>query len=131
MDDIIGIASEKNKLKEFVDSLDSQGLQNGNREDRIDDMKDKNMRLSSKIKLMCFLVTSTSLYTCETLAPFICISCKLSPLMTICIRYQILYPEKNNKNISKCHLVNILPRCLALICIIKLQIQEVGKESFC
>ena len=41
-----------------------------------------------------------------------------------------LYPEKNNKNISKCHLVNILPRCLALICIIKLQIQEVGKETF-
>ena len=36
------------------------------------------------------------------------ISCKLSPYETICMKC-ILFSVKNKKNISKCHLLNILP----------------------
>ena len=62
------------------------------------------------------------------------ISCKLSPLETICIRYQILYPVKNNKKKkkkSKCRLMKILPRCLVLICIIKNELYEKASEAIC
>ena len=38
------------------------------------------------------------------------ISCKLSPLETICMKCQILFSRKNKKNISKCCLLKILPR---------------------
>ena len=39
------------------------------------------------------------------------ISCKLSPLETICMKCQILFSrEKKRKNISKCCLLKILPR---------------------
>ena len=38
------------------------------------------------------------------------ISCKLSPLETICMKCQILFSWKNKKNISKCRLLKILPR---------------------
>ena len=40
-------------------------------------------------------------------------SCKLSPMETVCMKCQILFSgeKKNNKkNISKCHLLKILPR---------------------
>ena len=40
------------------------------------------------------------------------ISCKLSPFEMICINYQILFSEKNKKNISDCCLVKVLPRVL-------------------
>ena len=40
------------------------------------------------------------------------IPCKLSPLGTICMNCQNLFSGKNNKNISKSHLLKILPRVL-------------------
>ena len=41
------------------------------------------------------------------------ISCKLSPLETICMKCQILFPEKNKKNISQCLILKILLRVLS------------------
>ena len=37
------------------------------------------------------------------------ISCKLSPMETICMKCQILFSGKNKKNISLCRLLKILP----------------------
>ena len=42
------------------------------------------------------------------------ISCKLSPLATIYMKCQILFPGKNKKNISKCCLLKILPKGLSV-----------------
>ena len=42
------------------------------------------------------------------------ISCKLSPMETICIKCEILFTRKNKKNISKCLLLKILPRLLSV-----------------
>ena len=43
------------------------------------------------------------------------ISCKLSPMETICMQCQILFPgKKNKKNISKCRLLKFLPRVLSV-----------------
>ena len=42
------------------------------------------------------------------------ISCKLSPLETICMKCQNLFFGKNKKNISVCHLLKILPRVLSI-----------------
>ena len=42
------------------------------------------------------------------------ISCKLSPLETICRKYQNLFSGKNKKNISKCRLLKLLPRMLSV-----------------
>ena len=39
-------------------------------------------------------------------------SCKLSPFEAICMKCQILFPGKNKKNISNCHMLKILPRVL-------------------
>ena len=36
------------------------------------------------------------------------ISCKLSPMETICMKCQIQFSGKNKKNISKCHLLKFL-----------------------
>ena len=33
---------------------------------------------------------------------------------TICIKYQILFSGKNKKNISKCHLLEVLPRVISM-----------------
>ena len=41
-------------------------------------------------------------------------ACKLSPLETICMKCQILFPGKNGKNISIGHLLKILPRVLSI-----------------
>ena len=41
------------------------------------------------------------------------ISCKLSPMETICMKCQILFSVKIKKNISKCCLLKILPRVLS------------------
>ena len=43
------------------------------------------------------------------------ISCKLSPLETICMKYQNLFSGKNKKNISNCRLLKIYSECKALI----------------
>ena len=40
------------------------------------------------------------------------ISCKLSPKETIWMKCQRLFPGKNNKNISNCHLLKFLPSML-------------------
>ena len=37
------------------------------------------------------------------------ISCKLSPMMMVCMKCQILFSCKSKKNISKCYLLNFLP----------------------
>ena len=42
------------------------------------------------------------------------ISCKLSPQETVCMKCQILFSGKNNKNISKCRLLKISPRVLSV-----------------
>ena len=42
------------------------------------------------------------------------ISCKLSPLETICMKYQIQFSGKNKEKISKCCLLKILPRELSV-----------------
>ena len=42
------------------------------------------------------------------------IPCKLSPLETLCIKYQILFSRENKKKISICHVLNILPRVLSI-----------------
>ena len=42
------------------------------------------------------------------------ISCKLSPMETICIKYQIWLLGKNKTNISKCYLLKTLPRVLSV-----------------
>ena len=42
------------------------------------------------------------------------ISCKLPPLETFCLKCQILFSGKNEKNISKCHLLKILTRVLSV-----------------
>ena len=42
------------------------------------------------------------------------ISCKLSPLETICMKCQILFSGKNRKNVSKYHLLKILPIVLSI-----------------
>ena len=42
------------------------------------------------------------------------ISCKLSPMETICMKCQNLFSGKNKKNISKCRLLKILPRVLSV-----------------
>ena len=43
------------------------------------------------------------------------ISCKLSPLETICMKFQNLFSGKNKKkNISVCCLLKILPRVLSV-----------------
>ena len=41
-------------------------------------------------------------------------SFKLSPVEAICMKCQILFPGKNKKNISMCHLMKILPRVLSV-----------------
>ena len=41
-------------------------------------------------------------------------SCKLSPKETISMKCQILFSGKNKKNISKCHLLKILPGMLSV-----------------
>ena len=51
-------------------------------------------------------------YFCQEIG--IGISWKLSPLETICMKCQILFPGKNKKNILKCHLMKILPRVLSV-----------------
>ena len=42
------------------------------------------------------------------------ISCKLSLKETVCMKCQILFPGENKKNISKCHLLKILPKVLSI-----------------
>ena len=42
------------------------------------------------------------------------ISCKLSPVETICMKCQNLFSGKNKKNISICFLLKILPRVLSV-----------------
>ena len=42
------------------------------------------------------------------------ISCKLSPLETICMKCQNLFSRTNKNNISKCRLLKILPRVLSV-----------------
>ena len=42
------------------------------------------------------------------------ISCKLSPLGTICMKCQSLISGENKKNITKCRLLKIYPTCRAL-----------------
>ena len=41
-------------------------------------------------------------------------TCKLSPMEIICMKYQIQFSGKNKKNISKCCLLKILPRMLSI-----------------
>ena len=41
-------------------------------------------------------------------------SCKLSPEGTICMKYQRLLSMKNKRNISKYHLLKILPSMLGI-----------------
>ena len=38
----------------------------------------------------------------------------MAPLVTICMKCQILFPGKNKKNISKCRLLKTLPRVLSV-----------------
>ena len=45
-------------------------------------------------------------------------SCKLSPLETICMKCLILFPGKNKKSIPKCRLMKNLPGVLRVIIII-------------
>ena len=45
-----------------------------------------------------------------------CISCKLSPWETICMKCQILFSGKNKKNILICHLPKFYPECKVLTC---------------
>ena len=52
-------------------------------------------------------------------------SCKLSPLETICTKCQILFTEENKTSISKCHLLKILTRVL----IINVPFETVIKHS--
>ena len=42
------------------------------------------------------------------------ISCKLSPLETVCMKYQNLFSGKNKKNMSICCLLKILPWMLSI-----------------
>ena len=41
-------------------------------------------------------------------------SCKLSPKETICMKCQIPFSEKEEENISKCHLLKLLPNMLSV-----------------
>ena len=42
------------------------------------------------------------------------ISCKLSPVGTICMKCQVPFSRKNKKNILKCHLLKFLSRVLKI-----------------
>ena len=62
------------------------------------------------------------------------ISCKLSPLETVCMKCQNLFSGKNKKNISKCRLLKFLPRVLSgksrfLMPLFKFQTKETGTET--
>ena len=41
-------------------------------------------------------------------------SCKLSPMETLCMKFQILFTWKNKKNVSICRLLKILSRVLSV-----------------
>ena len=58
------------------------------------------------------------------------ISCKLSPLETICMKCQILFSEKSKKNISICPRLKILPWVLSVKHLLGLTIVRANKSMY-